>query len=525
MRQDAVILGPATLTRSAATTAIARLRGARNGDNLSLYLEEVFRLAPEMGIDPAVVVAQGALETADWGARNPDAPGAVAWRLRCNPASTGITSRGEGQPDHDLMLRWEDGAQAARAHLAHLAAYAGVPVSPAMRALNPRVDVVVASGWFGSCRTVQDLSMRYAMVPDYGARVARRFNDLFGGAEGGEAVPELNMARGLIPLDFVEDDILKVWEYRTPDRGYDWLGDRPDPPRFLVIHRAQMPEQGTLGTPNGYFTGNVPALTDLECNCITGRMRRFVIRGSAPSGHANGRVSAPYGDALAYLNLTGWDLNAVNRDGEACEITGWFVQPEEESRESVLTDAAKAALARWIASRAHDYGISHADFPLVPSEGGRSYVTWHEEWTAGTGKRCPGPTVKAATPEIIERARSIMKVAQLSRPTESVQPARYPDPVIPDFVLEDKAAGGPRDHVYNGIKIWAARRQYAATKNTRRLRVAETGRSAAVIGPSVKKGETFEGWYVFRSGGQTFVLTPWYSRIQTSGLEPKIRIG
>ena len=388
-------------------------------------------------------------------------------------------------------------------------------------------------GAYALTETLEDLISVYAPSTDgndearYVAVVEERI-----AAYKEQSMADLNMTKGLIPLDFIENDIISWSELAERDqsiscRGYDDLGNRPDPPRFLVIHRAQDDPQTTLGHPDGWFTqpGCVPALTDLEVNAVTGRMRRFVGRGHAPSGWANGVVSAPYGDALAWLNQVGWDLDSVNRDGEACEIHGWFAQPGQTTTESPWSQQAKTNLATWIASRAHDYGIAWHDFPLVAREGNRSYVTWHQEWTIGTKKVCPGRTIVDDTPAIIELARAKMKAAQTGaeHPPVVTIPA-YAAPDIPPFMLEDAKAGGPRDHVYNNTQIYACRRMYTAKKDTRRLRVADTSRGAAVIGPKIRKGETFEGWYFFRSGGQTFVLTPFYSRVQTSGITPTIRI-
>jgi hypothetical protein len=228
-----------------------------------------------------------------------------------------------------------------------------------------------------------------------------------------------NMAKGLIPLDFIEEDIINVAarDQSSGCRGFDNL-DPPRPliPEFLVIHKEQSPPNSTVGSPTGYFTQTCcPALTDLEVNAVTGRMRRFVKRGSRIAGWANGRISAPYGDALAYINWKaahgGWHADLANIMGEACEITGYFPSAPVTQDTAVSADA-QARIARWMASRAHDYGIRWQEFPLVLNEGGRSYITWHREWTIGTGKTCPGPLVMALTPDLIEQARAIMKAAQ-----------------------------------------------------------------------------------------------------------------
>ena len=52
-------------------------------DEVERYIREVYRLGPQIGFDPAILVAQSALETNywrdDW------------WALRLNPAGLGIT--------------------------------------------------------------------------------------------------------------------------------------------------------------------------------------------------------------------------------------------------------------------------------------------------------------------------------------------------------------------------------------------------------------------------------------------------
>ena len=226
---------------------------------------------------------------------------------------------------------------------------------------------------------------------------------------------ELNMSKGLVRMPPMEETIVDVsrrLDTAACPRGYDNLGFRPFP-RVLVIHRAQTGDS-IYATLEGYFHSTCcPALTDLEVNHRTGVGKRFVrIPGDSPAGWASGPISAPYGDGALFHQLYPFQVNKL---GESCEILGRFNQPGSNiTVEDVLLTPAKQWLAQWIASRAHDYGITYLDFPIIKAELNRSIVTWHEEFTYGTGKVCPGDEVKDATPELIALAREIMRKAQMS---------------------------------------------------------------------------------------------------------------
>ena len=302
------------------------------------------------------------------------------------------------------------------------------------------------------------------------------------------------MAKGLISLDFIEDDIIDVsLRYQTDDcKGYDLLQPaRPETPEFVVIHKAQSEDEAnvTLGSPNGYFTHKCcPALTDLEINPKTGRMRRFVKRGSNIAGWANGRISGPYGDALKYIQWKqangGWNPNFANILGEACEILGFFPS-YPVTQDTPVERVAVLRLARWIASRAHDYGIFWEDFPIVKAQGGRSYVTWHREWTLGTGKTCPGPLVMALTSEIIEIARAIMKEAQVG--TQIPEQPSYAPVALQPWWGEQLELARPNDMSHEGITYYVLQRAFRLIKDdTQRYSKPEIG--AEISGPEVTKG-------------------------------------
>jgi len=166
------IVGPARGSVAEAMTFAAAI-GAERRDALHAYLEEVYRLAPAVGIDPAIVAVQSALETNNWRDR--------WWNERLNPAGIGIT----GDPEqNERSMTWGSGTDAARGQVVHLALYAlGKPLPAALAPhaqLDPRRDAIPA-GNLGIVRTVAALGGTWAAELDYGQRIANRARDVFPG--------------------------------------------------------------------------------------------------------------------------------------------------------------------------------------------------------------------------------------------------------------------------------------------------------------------------------------------------------
>ncbi len=144
---------------------------AKRPEELRAYVMEVYRLAPLVGIDPAIVVAQSAHETGWW--QSP------AWTDHLNPAGIGITGPEVSSPS------WESGVTAARAHLVHLFLYAAGPIPPGHPLepyvpLDPRYEAALAAGRAESATGLADLTGRWATDPNYAERVARVGSRLFG---------------------------------------------------------------------------------------------------------------------------------------------------------------------------------------------------------------------------------------------------------------------------------------------------------------------------------------------------------
>jgi N-acetylmuramoyl-L-alanine amidase len=166
--EDALLAPPRGTAAQVLATAPARV--ARRSDQLAAYVAEVYRLAPRVGIDPAVVIAQSAWETGWW--RSP------AWADHLNPAGIGVTGPAAASPT------WQNGADAARAQLVHLYLYAvgpipaGHPLAPYV-ALDPRYGAALSAGRGGSTRSIADLAGRWATDPDYATGLANVGSRLF----------------------------------------------------------------------------------------------------------------------------------------------------------------------------------------------------------------------------------------------------------------------------------------------------------------------------------------------------------
>jgi N-acetylmuramoyl-L-alanine amidase len=149
---------------------VAFARGVSRPEALWAYVMEVYRLAPLVGLDPAIVVAQSALETGWWRS--------LAWTDHLNPAGIGVTGA------EVTSLSWQSGADAAHAQLVHLYLYAagtvppGNPLEPYLAA-DPRYEIARDAGRGGTAHTIADLSGTWATDPHYAASIARVGSELF----------------------------------------------------------------------------------------------------------------------------------------------------------------------------------------------------------------------------------------------------------------------------------------------------------------------------------------------------------
>jgi len=184
------ILGPGRGTAAGAIAA-ANGQGALRFGEVTAYLNEVFRLARLLAIDPSIAVSQSAHETDYWRSG--------WWTQRLNPAGIGIT----GDPAQNAQSHtWTNGTDAAQSHLAHLlvyvlgpskasAAWAKAPgAAQPLWAVDPRYDAYVeAYGDRAIARTIHDLAGTWAVDPAYDAGIVAKSQQLFAHLPDQGAVP------------------------------------------------------------------------------------------------------------------------------------------------------------------------------------------------------------------------------------------------------------------------------------------------------------------------------------------------
>jgi uncharacterized protein YraI len=164
------IIGPIRGSSSRAI-AYAQAAGALRMDQVTLFITEIYRRAPEVGFDPAILVAQSALETNYWRSS--------WWVSNLNPAGIGIT----GDPGQNAASPvFTSGTIAARAQLAHM--HAEVignrrPLPAVLQGVDPTYQRVFEAGWAGTIVTITDLSGTWAVDPAYAEKIVSRARAIF----------------------------------------------------------------------------------------------------------------------------------------------------------------------------------------------------------------------------------------------------------------------------------------------------------------------------------------------------------
>jgi len=440
------------------------------------YVTEVYRLAAVVGLNPDLLVAQGAHETDDWTSH--------WWKAERNPAGIGIFDDGSTQ-----RIAYATGTDAARAQVVHMAVYAlGVATYAWLelsqyKHLDPRLQAVYESGFAGSARVIGDLgSGRWATDTRYAAKIVAKANRIFGGITKGP--PMTAIVFGNVPHPWFEDRSIS----KPAGAGQDDLGQRKV--RGVVYHRIL----GTLRGTDTYFRRpDVNALTDYgvgvgghDANNDDGVILRWNNPRGRQSGWASGPVNGAYGDGAAFVNKYG--VNAVNRDQASIEISGNYDTP--------LTPRAIDAIVNLTAYWADQANIPWDQFPIVPGDG-FSFVRFHQEFTLGSGKVCPGQVVMDATADLIERTRAVLKTAQTVAVMDTTAEYAVPLPIT----WSNGETGWKR---LNGHPVFAGIFAVEVVRNT--VPKAHAGDGAEAAGPKLKQGETVKVVGSFQSGKSRWLI-------------------
>lgn len=139
-------------------------------EHVNLYLATVYDIAPQVKIDPAILVAHASHET--------DYFRSYWWEKRLNPAGLGIT----GTRSQDIKSKkFPNGACSALAHTAHMQLYAtGKITEPLSNDDDPRYQAYFDEYGTGKqADTIKDLTGKWAQDPKFHLGVVRHGNEIF----------------------------------------------------------------------------------------------------------------------------------------------------------------------------------------------------------------------------------------------------------------------------------------------------------------------------------------------------------
>jgi hypothetical protein len=282
--------------------------------------------------------------------------------------------------------------------------------------------------------------------------------------------------------------------------GQGWNNLGPRQPKFVVLHRMI----GSLWGTDGYFRQpGVNALTDYGVGVaatdgadVAGTIIRWNNPTGVRAGWASGPVNGAYGDGLAIVNKYG--INAVNRDGVSIEISGNY--------DTALDGTAFEEIAQLMAYWWDWMKIPHTSAPINPATG-ISAVIWHQEFTLGTGKVCPGKVVMDQTDALIARAKAICKAAQegtvtnTTTPKPQTTPAPQPPPDYPEGLDADLA-----ERWFGKVVVGDAWYTFDPNGSLSRLWLAEGAKTGSY--PALSSVEAFGARQYFRFASGFTVWRP-----------------
>ena len=449
MTVDDPIRGQPRGSLDEALAFVARRTVIRPAD-LRDYLGETFRLAPLVGLDPAVLVAQSAAESGYWTEDE--------WERGLNPAAIRVGDVA------DVSAPYATGIDAARAQIVHLYAYVhgripdGHALAP-FRHLDPRYEAVFAAGWGGSVDTIAGLAGTWATDPAYHTKIVARGNAIFPNlphaAPTGGARATAEITFGRVPHPPFERRIVDKRITNSATRGFDRLGPRQGQIVGTCVHRMD----GTLlGSEHHFWRSDVGALTDYGI-------------GGLLDGDRDGVVfmwNEPEGDRSPWAS--GWGPEGPGLEGDGPAFLAAFPRPGDVNKclvsielsglidrrghpDTPLTDRQMEGMCRLIAYWHDRAGVPWDLFPVHPASG---VVTQMQHWKFAR-KNCPGELLKQRTDEYQARVRRIMRRYQLRQDITSStgvppEPTTGATPTYPPGIDPTIAAAWFGEVVVNGTK-------------------------------------------------------------------------
>ena len=484
---------------AAALSSWAESRGCKRKEDVRRYLETVYQLAPELGLNADVVAGQSILETSMNGA-----PWASHWwQERCNPAGIGIT----GDPVQNARSRdFRDGEGAARAHLLHLHLYVNGATVPTgfQTSEDPRWDAAIAAGFGGIVATLADLTNRWAVDDRYAEKIAARLDEL----ERAELLREL----GREPAPGPEPRPRPEPQPATGFVRHDWPG-LDDPvflPDWIDVEIKLIPKQKgwTSGIASNahakttwHDTGNENSNADGEWTWANGG------RKGADPGSYNG----VFDDRKLIITQRFDELVGHARNNEGNRTSYAFEQAWGGN-----VDFAKSV----------EVGCAvHAAVCVAKGWEVDTALVQHHFWPRpdGTFKNCPGQIRRKNIWSQVVRDASAAAARVRGLAGESGPPPERvfadPSPIaVLDAVSSSEGVAPARIHdPSSGITfIWVGDRVRAA-QPTGRFKFADA--SSDRVGPDIEVGEDFDVDFLFEHDDTWWYYMPTGARIQADDVE------
>lgn len=446
-------------------------RGAMRELDLRLYVETVYRLSPALGINPDVVIAQWLVETSD----RPTGriPGvSVPWVYGLNPCGLGVTDDSQWR-----IYDFGTGDRAARAHLLHLSLYVNGATVPTGFATtdDPRWQAAIDAGYVGIADTLEDLSNRWALDPQYGSKIADRLNqmDAAGLLERTEPVAlKPYTVPGLKNPLYLPDDIRVEIKLITH-------------PRFRSFQKST-----AQTTTTWHDTGETGGNADGEWSWANGGRQGGVVGGyNAIIDDDQIIICQPFDEVVWHAGV---DLG--NRTSYGAEQCREGVNRAKAIRNAAAFHGAICAARGW-----------QVDTALIQ----------HHAWY---GKECPSyirenglwsSAVKQAS-EFAALSRAAMGGSP--GPTPVPAPTYVKPAIIPELDAISSGAGfAPAFVKVKGVTwVWVGDR-VQVTKQTGRYQYGS--KDSARIGPDLKVGESLDVDWLAADAEVPVYYTPYATRI------------
>lgn len=545
------ILGPSKGDPNA-IVAWLKKQGCKRPDEVEKLITTFAEFAPQFGIRFEVPVGLVLQECSLNGV-----PFANSWWVNnLNAGSIGIT----GDPQQNAASRvFPSGRECALAILVHLYIYAKSATLPTAVAKYQsedwRFQAVKDAGWVGIAPTLKGLSSHYAADPIYAEGIAAHLNKLekLGLLTDASSVPTpsketpmsdaiqvasdaikrtaLNFDPKLVPLP--SHDVVYAWN-KVEGVGTNFMGPRTF--QGNTFHRCLSDGQSFEGAVDWLLRASTAGLADGFIDHRTGQMRfinpmrclasTFSFKMDPNWEDQAGWTNGPYqagvasDDAKAFVAAYGGRLgaNIINQDCENVEITGDY--------DDDISEACKATIVQWQASRAQLLKIPYSSYPINPATG-LTVIYGHREWCGTDYKLCPGSVVWTfMNGPMIGLVQAKLKAAQTSGiavtpsvPTKPViVPSIYEKPVLPTWLKGWSGAPTIPNVPDVAGDVFATTTQYVALRDTRRRQSWLP--DSKDVGPKIKgpvgsaKGEDFDVAFTLTSAkdGKEYGVT-WYGTI------------